>query len=405
MSIKTRLASFLGLEHRAGYTNDAIDALLGQAQTTGGQPSATAAVATAVQAISAPFGTAILRGSPTTLSGAFLIDLVRRLMLAGNAVYAIDIDRGGILLRPASDFKVSGNPLRLSYELEMANPGGEPTIHRASADGVVHFLVNPTENTPWAGRAPWKCAAISTEALALIERGLHMDSSIPTGMLLPVPDGISEKARNGVRNALEKGRGKITPVETTSGGFGQGSLARPAGDYDQKRFGTVVLEPNLKMRDSTSLAVLRSYGVSPKVLDGDGNAMREARRALFLDTILPLAALVSQELSEKLDATISLDFGPSQYRDYQRLSRSLKTFIDAGLSLGQAAALLGINLIEGTPPLVRNGRQAGDITELMNRVDSQDDDRLATPIDTPSRYAHRYARDWPDGLSTYGTAR
>ena len=30
MSIKTRLASFLGMEHRAdGYTNAAIDALLG----------------------------------------------------------------------------------------------------------------------------------------------------------------------------------------------------------------------------------------------------------------------------------------------------------------------------------------------------------------------------------------
>ena len=54
--------------------------------------------------------------------------------------------------------------------------------------------------------------------------------------------------------------------------------------------------------------------------------MREARRALFLDVILPLGALVSEELGEKLDANISLDFNRSQYRDYQRLSRSLKTF-------------------------------------------------------------------------------
>ena len=55
MSIKTRMQAFLGMEHRAdGYTNAAIDALLAQALSTGGQPSATAAVATAVQAISAP---------------------------------------------------------------------------------------------------------------------------------------------------------------------------------------------------------------------------------------------------------------------------------------------------------------------------------------------------------------
>ena len=55
MSIKTRMQAFLGMEHRAdGYTNAAIDALRGLTLGTGGQPSATAAVATAVQAISAP---------------------------------------------------------------------------------------------------------------------------------------------------------------------------------------------------------------------------------------------------------------------------------------------------------------------------------------------------------------
>ena len=140
-------------------------------------------------------------------------------------------------------------------------------------------------------------------------------------------------------------------------------------------------EPNLKMRDSTSLAILRSYGLSPKVLDGDGNAMREARRALFLDVILPLGAVVSQELGEKLDTNISLDFNRSQYRDYQRLSRSLKTFIDAGLTLGQSSSLLGINLSEATPPPSGAGRQAGEIiTELHHGTGNEE----ATPIDTPT---------------------
>ena len=147
--------------------------------STGGQPSATAAVATAVQAISAPFGTAILRGSPLPLSGAFMVDLVRRLMLSGNAVYAIDIDRGGILLRPASDFKVSGNSSRLSYELELATPSGEPITRRASAEAVIHVLVNTPPGTPWRGRAPWQCASISAEALGKIEQSPYCaDSSV-----------------------------------------------------------------------------------------------------------------------------------------------------------------------------------------------------------------------------------
>ena len=112
--------------------------------------------------------------------------------------------------------------------------------------------------------------------------------------------------------------------------------------YDQKRFGPMIPETSVVMRDKTAVQVLMAFGVSPKVLDGDGQGQREARRSLYLDTILPLSALISQELSVKLDSNIVLDFNPSQYRDYQRLSRSLKTFIDAGLSLAQATTLLGI---------------------------------------------------------------
>ena len=239
----------------------------GRALGIGGQPSATAAVATAVQAISAPFGTAILRGAPLPLSVSFLVDLVRRLMVTGTAVYEIHLDLlGAISLRPASDFKVSGNPRRLSYELEMPNPAGEPVHRRIGADWVVAVVIGALPSSPWWGRAPWQCAKVSAEALGMIERSLGWDSAIPTGMLLPVPDALSTTAKNAVVNTLVNGKGGITALETTSGGFGQGGQARPAGDYDQKRFGAVLLEPNLKMRDGTALAILRSYGVSPKVL-------------------------------------------------------------------------------------------------------------------------------------------
>ena len=374
------------MEHRAdGYTNAAIDALIGMALGTGAQPSLTGAVATATQAISVPFGTCRVSGAPVPLRASFLVDLVRRLMLSGNSVYLIGVDLiGGITLTPAASFKVGGSSRRPIYELEVANPGGETTRRRATADGVIHVMVNASITSPWMGRAPWALAKLTAEGLAVIENSLKLDSSIPAGMLLPVPDGIGDQAKTGIRNALARGKGMITPVETTAGGFGQSRLAAPKNDYLQMRFGPLIPESSISMRDSTSLAILRSYGVSPKVLDGDGNAMREARRALFLDVILPLAALVGQELSEKLDSNIFLDFNPSQYRDFQRLSRSLKTFIDAGLSLGQASSLLGINLSEGAPPPVGAGRQAGDKNSVIHQSDNGDFHQGGTtPFDTP----------------------
>lgn len=55
MNLVNRIKTWAGMERRAdGYTNAAIEALLSAALGTGSQPSGTAAVATAVQAISSP---------------------------------------------------------------------------------------------------------------------------------------------------------------------------------------------------------------------------------------------------------------------------------------------------------------------------------------------------------------
>ena len=360
MSIKTRMQAFLGKEHRAdGYTNAAIDALLSLALGTGGQPSGTAAVATAVQAISAPFGTCRVSGAPVPLSGSFMVDLVRRLMVGGNALYEIHVEpNGAISLLPASDYKISGSSRSPSYELEIPRPSGEPIKRRAASDGVVHVMINPTPGSPWRGRAPWQCANLSAEALAFIERSLRSDSSIPTGQLLPIPDAVSRTAKDSIANALSKGQGAISPIETTAGGYGGGGLAAPKGDYDQKRFGPLIPESSISMRDSTSLAILHSYGISGAILTGDGNAQLIARRSLFLDVIEPLARVVGEELSTKLDSTISLDFGPSQYRDHAHLSRAIKGYADVGLSLSTISTLVGLPLTPTTSAAA--GRQAGD---------------------------------------------
>ena len=159
---------------------------------------------------------------------------------------------------------------------------------------------------------------------------------------MPIPDGVSDIARSGVRIALVKGKGAITPLDTTAQGFGQGALAAPRSDYDQKRFGPTVPETSIAMRDSTALQVLHAYGISEKIWSGDGNAMLQSRRELFLDVIEPLGTRVAQELSEKLDSNITIDFNPSQSRDHRTLSRALQSYTQAGMSLPEAMAWMGI---------------------------------------------------------------
>ena len=66
-------------------------------------------------------------------------------------------------------------------------------------------------------------AAVETaQQLAKIEKSLGYEASIPMGTLLPLPDGLSDTAKSGIRNVLANGKGAISAVETTAGGFGQG---------------------------------------------------------------------------------------------------------------------------------------------------------------------------------------
>ena len=63
----------------------------------------------------------------------------------------------------------------------------------------------------------------------------------------------------------------------------------------------MIPEFNTILRDSSASAIMQAFGVSQAMFSGDGNAMREARRLMFLDSILPTSAIIAQELTSKLE--------------------------------------------------------------------------------------------------------
>ena len=347
MSIVNRIRNLVGLEHRAdGYTNAVVDALLSQAAGSGtAHPTATSAVQTAVRMIADPFSTARVQGGPPGLSGRLLVSLVRSLMVRGNWVALIEVGPAGeITLTPAASWKVSGTASRWLYELEIPTPQGSAIRRRASFEGVLHARINSLPSKPWQGRAPWQCCELDSQALAYISRSLRWDSHMSSGMLMPAPDGATVAQRQGLGSDLSKGAGRFVVSESTFKGWGQGEVARPQRDLTQIRFGPTLLEHNVLFRDKTSTAVMAAYGLSDKLLNGDGAAQLAARRGLFLDVVEPLGALIAEELTGKLATPISISFSSSQYRDHQRISRALKSYVDSGLSLAQALEVVGLSV-------------------------------------------------------------
>ena len=330
----------------ADVGQEAIEAF-GAALQSGGvasHPAATAAVETATRAISLPFGLARITGDGGLLGPSQLIGMARDLMLQGNFVAMLDVTPDGLqqLLSVAS-YEIGGQN-RPVYALELAHPDGRTTRRLALAESVIHVRLNATSANPFQGVAPWRAARVSSDTLFFIERSLSRDAEAPTGYLLPIPDGAPNKIVDQAKGAMFHGKGALTLIETTAGGFGGGAVNAPRRDYEQKRFGGETPPANLALRDSTANAILACYGVHQALQSGDGLAQTTARRALYLDVIEPLAAVIVAELSLRLGNMVTIDFSKAEHADHMRLSRALASYLSSGVPYSEAVALLGLDL-------------------------------------------------------------
>ena len=255
----------------------------------------------------------------------------------------VDVDDiGALALVPASSFEVSGGyrPSTWLYKLELARPSGEPVTRVVPAEGVAHIKINPSRSSPWYGTSA--LGNLSATALAGLERSLGMDTAPPSGLLLPMPDGASQSVVDQAAQALMNGRGGISLLQSTSGGYGQGKDAAPKKDLEQVRFGPIVPAASITAHADLTISLLNSMGVSEQLYHGGGPGMREAARQLYLSVIAPLSSVVVHKLSRALNVSIELDFGALRAIDSSARARGVAVLVGAGMSLADATDIMGL---------------------------------------------------------------
>ena len=84
--------------------------------------------------------------------------------------------------------------------------------------------------------------------------------------------------------------------------------------------------------------------MNPNLFDGSGEgaALRETWRQCLHGTIQPLGNIVQQELQEKLDPGIILDFSPLFASDLMGRARAFQSMINGGMDVAKAAGLAGL---------------------------------------------------------------
>ena len=301
-------------------------------------------------------GRAFMRAKPTpalpALTPLVLGMMARQTFANGNSLWQILVDRrtGTQELIAAIDYKVSGDVREATwrYEYELERPDGERVYRNTAGQGMVHLRYLPIAGRPWAGISPLARAGFTAEQLAKIEQSLSYDASIPTGSLMPLPDSISQDKVNKAQTTLSTGKGGITLMETTAGGFGQGGGSAPRADWEQKRFGPMIPEASITLWEDSMRAVMASIGVPPSLYTSEGSALRESYRHFLNNTIETVGETIMQELSVKLGESIKFTFPDAVKSDISAKSRAYATLVGNGrMPPALAAEIVGFMVPEG----------------------------------------------------------
>ena len=94
-------------------------------------------------------------------------------------------------------------------------------------------------------------------------------------------------------------------------------------------------------RDAFARTLAACGTPAPLFLDSDGTSQREALRRWHMGTVMPLARLLEDELSRKLDAPIRLRFD-GYAMDLQSRASTFQKLVAGGVAVNEALAVSGL---------------------------------------------------------------
>lgn len=271
------------------------------------------------------------------LNAAVLYDLGRDLAASGESVWEIDVTAGGVALRRAASYDISGGAVP-SYSLTLSRPSESVTRH-LSADRVIHARIGASRSAPWQGLGPFNHSPGTVRLIGRLETRLGDEAGARVGFLVPVPEVKQE-----LQDDISRMRGKVALVRTTAGAWGKGSADAPKGDFDPKRLGANPPQTLGLLRDDVSRSLLAAAGVPSSLLGGaDGTALREGWRQFLHSTIQPVADVVAVELADKLDVPgLRFSFDRLFASDLSGRARAFQSMVGGGMDVEKAAGLAGL---------------------------------------------------------------
>ena len=291
-------------------------------------------------------------GPSQAVTPGIIGDAARRLVLKGEAVYAIEVRAGRVVALPTSGHIVELGGIDSDswrYRVDLTGPSGN-MVRDVGGAGVLHFVWHRAPHEPFTGQGPIDLAGASTELHSSIVATLDSASNPALRGQAVTVETIADGSR--VALAIDDFAKARTILERMYGA--PGGLPLPMippgleiGSLD--RNGATPAE--VALLTATTEGILSSCGISPALFaaTGDGSGQREAFRRLWATAILPLGKTMEEEIRRKLDPAASISFPDLRAQDEDGRSRAVarranafKTLRDAGVAEAEAKRLAGL---------------------------------------------------------------
>ena len=278
------------------------------------------------------------------LSPDILESIGRSLVLRGESLFVIDVQKGALSLVPVATWDVRGEwrPETWRYECEIAGPDDTWTV-LAPAEQVIHVRYATAPAQPWRGISPLASSRLTSNLAAMLETRLGQEASAAVATLIPIPEGTTPEQTETLRDSLANLRGKLALVPSAAGGWGAGDRAARSIGWSTTRLGADPPETLASLRMDSAKHVLAAAGVPVELFEaGEGTASREAFRRFLHATLAPVARIAERELSEKLETPIGLNFDALYAADIQGRARAFQSLVGGGMDIAKAAAVTGV---------------------------------------------------------------
>lgn len=274
---------------------------------------------------------------PPLLEAVFTPDVLaqmgRSIVESGEAVWY----RVGRRLIRAVNYSLSGGVYDVS--------GASGTIRRVAAERVVHARWN-VDTASNRGVAPLQSARMLRDMQSKLEMSLGQEAGAAVGYLLPIPQDGAAGTVEQLRKDLADLKGRIAVVETTRGGWSDGTGGAPRRDYDLARMGANFPSGNVALYQAAHNAVLAACGYPVQLAtDSDGTAQREAWRRYLHGTVAPLGRLI-ETAARAAGLPLALGWDNLFASDVMGRARAFQSLVNGGMSLEAAAAASGILNVE-----------------------------------------------------------